>query len=234
MIFPNLRLEDVVQINDKTRLDATKSFVSKDEASITLVEIEPESGAGFIAVGAPGVAKDWFIDWEYATDGTKTVSCRITTDGAPTTKSFTLEVLSAADDYLFSTDADIVSFEHDILRYVPEGRSSFNNYHRKAQRLIMAWLDENGHTDVNGDRLTPQSIIDKEEVKSWSAALTLSLIYQTLSNDPNDIFSVKSTSYAKLAATHRSRLIIRLDANGDSTVSLGEGVNVKSLNLIRR
>ena len=49
-IFPNAELEEVVQVDDKTRLDARKSFVSKDEADVTLIEVEPEAGSGFIDV----------------------------------------------------------------------------------------------------------------------------------------------------------------------------------------
>ena len=58
-IFPHIELEDIVQVNDRTRLSAIKSFVSKDEAAVTLVEIEPESGSGFIDVTGAKQA-DWF------------------------------------------------------------------------------------------------------------------------------------------------------------------------------
>lgn len=233
-IFPILSLEDVVQVNDKTRLDGSKSFISKDESSITLVEIEPETGAGFIEVGAPGVYKDWFLDWAYATDGEKDVSIRVTTDGAPVTQIFTLDVLTEVDDYLFSDDRDLVALEHDILKYVQAGRSSFKNFHRKAQRLIMAWLDENGHTDTSGARLTKDAIVDKEEVRNWSAALCMSLIMQSMSNDPNDVFSIKAKSYESMAISHRNRLVIRLDVNGDAVIGANEGIGLKSLHIVRR
>lgn len=234
MIFPNLILEDVVQVDDKTRLDASKVFVSKDEAAITAVEIEPETGAGFVSVFGSGQSKDWFLDWQYATAGTKTATCRVTTDGSPVTKTFTLEVLSVADDNLFSTDQDIVALEHDIMKWVPAGRASFKNMHRKAQRLILAWLDENGHTDTSGNRLTKEAIVDKEEVRNWSAALTLQLIYQTMSNAIDDVFMQKSKTYESLAITHRKRLILRLDLTGDGEIDTSEGIRVKSVSLVRR
>jgi len=34
-IFPSLELEKIIQTNDKTRLDGTKSFKTVDEADIT-------------------------------------------------------------------------------------------------------------------------------------------------------------------------------------------------------
>jgi hypothetical protein len=232
-IFPNLELEDVVQVNDKTRLNAAKSFVSKDEEAITLIEIEPEASAGYVDVTATA-AKNWFLDWEYATAGAKVVSCRVTTDGSPTIKTFSLTVTSAADDKLFSADADLVALEHDILRYVPDGRNSFKNVHRKAQSLIVAWLDENGHTDSSGNRLTKDAIIDLEEVRYWSAALAMSLIFKSISNAVDDVFQAKAIQYDSMAITHRNRLIIRLDVTGDGIASIGEGINVKSLDMVRR
>ena len=234
MIFPNLQLENVVQINDKTRLDSTKSFISKDEAAVTLVEVEAEAGSGFVTVGAPGLAKDWFIDWQYATAGTKTVTARITTSGAPVTTTSTLSVLSVVDDALFSYDSDLTALEHDILKWVPAGRNTFKNYHRKAQALIMAWLDENGYTDVDGARLTKLAFVDKEEVRYWSTALTLSLIFSSISNAVDDIFMQKYKQYESMALSHRNRLILRLDADGDSVIDTNEGINVRTLDLVRR
>jgi|CXWL01.1.fsa_nt_gi hypothetical protein len=233
MIFPNLILEDVVALNDKTRLDATKSFISKDNVAITLVEIEAETGSGFVTVGGPGNSKDWYLDWQYSAAGTKTVSCRITAGGTTTITS-TLVVPTDTVDNLFSSDSDLTALDSDILKYIPSGRSSFKNVHRKAQRLILAWLDENGHTDTNGDRLTAAAIINKEEVKSWSAALVLSLIYSGLSNQVGDIFGENAKQFASMAASHRSRLILRLDTSGDGVIAQGEGVNVISLDMVRR
>lgn len=232
-IFPNLELEDIVQVNDKTRLNASKSFVSKDEAAITLIEIEPEASAGYVDVTA-AAAKNWYLDWEYATAGTKVVSCRVTTDGSPTTSTFSLTVVSAATDNLFSSDSDLTALEHDILRWVPDGRNSFKNVHRKAQSLIMAWLDENGHTDSSGARLTKAAIVDLEEVRYWSSALAMSLIFKSISNAVDDVFQEKAKQYDSMAISHRNRLILRLDVDGDASISVGEGINVRTLDLVRR
>jgi hypothetical protein len=60
MIFPLVESEPIVQVSDKTRLSAVKSFKSNDEPAISLVEIEPESGSGFINVtGSPINSKNW-------------------------------------------------------------------------------------------------------------------------------------------------------------------------------
>ena len=144
MIFPVLETEDVVQVADKTRLDGSKTFVSKDANEITLVEIEPESCAGYIDVTGSSFA-DWYLDWIY-TGATRsvTVTIRVTTDSTPVTLTRTISVVTVSDDKLFSKDQDLVAREPDVLKYVPQGRASFLNVHRASQTKILEDLDEGG------------------------------------------------------------------------------------------
>lgn len=232
-IFADLELEKIIQINDKTRLNATKSFVSKDEAAITLVEIEPEATEGFIDVTGT-TSSDFFLDWQY-TGATRTVTAttKITTDGAPTSFTNTIEVVTASDDRLFSADNDLLPLESDILRWVPDGRNSFFNVHREAQELIIAWLDEQGYVDVDKNPLTKVDIIDLEEVRKWSTNLTLKLIFQAIKNSVDDVFAEKAETYEGQEVFHRNRSIIRLDLNNDGIVDDNEGLNFKTFDLVR-
>ena len=220
-IFPTLLIEDVVQVGDRTRLSAIDSGLSKGEAAITLVEIEPEASAGFIDVTGTKPS-DRFTDWEYATNGIKVVSCRITTDGAPTTTTKTLQVLTAVDDKLFSADADLLPHEKDIMKYTTDGRVSFLDVHRKAQALILAWLDERGIHDSDGNRLTKDSILDLQEVKEWAKYMVLRLIFQSNSNSANDVFDLKAKSYEVKEADARTRNIFKFDWNNDGKISDNE------------
>lgn len=236
-IFPHLDLEETIQINDKTRLDGTRSFITQDEAAITLVEIEPEGAAGFIDVTPSPATKssEYYLDWQYTgATRTVTVTVRITTDGAPTSFSETMEVTTAADDMLFSNDQDLISKESDILKFVRKGRNSFLDMHRRSQEIIVAWFDERGVTDTSGAKLTKAAFTDLTEVREWSSNLTLSLIFQDLSNVANDVFSQKSTFYAGQAANHRNRSIFRFDEDGSGAISAGEGSAVATTNLLRR
>lgn len=210
MIFPVLELEDVLQVDDKTRLDARKSFISPDEAAITLVEIEPEAAAGFI-----DVTSNQYLDWQYASDGTKAVTVRITTDGAPVTKSKNIEVVTEADDALFSNDADMLAHEDDILNYVRPGRNSFLDKHRLTQEMIVRWLGDNRIYDTDGNLLTKAAITQVEEVAEWSKFYTLYLIFNSLSNATDDIFAEKASLYKALANDAKNRSAIRLDRDGD-------------------
>lgn len=234
-IFGIIKTEPVIQVDDKIRIDASKSFVSKDESIISLVEIEPEGGNGFIDVTGSS-ARDYFLDWSYSgTSRSVTVTLRITTDGAPVSFTQTIQVNTEADDMLFSTDADIINKENDILSWVQEGRSSFLNVHRQARDLILTYLDESGYTDNNGARLTAAAIVDTEEVREWSAALTLKLIFKSISNAVDDIFQEKASMYAGQESIHRNRAVLRFDKDGDGEIDRGEGdFSFQSVKVLRR
>lgn len=232
-IFPNLELEEIVQVADKTRLNSTKTFVSKDEAAITLVEIEPEAAAGFIDVTGT-TSRDWYLDWEYSgTSRTVTVSVRVTTDGAPVTSTQTMEVITESDDKLFSKDHDITAIQPDVLKYIREGRNSFVDVHRKAQTLILDKLNDMGVRNNDLSKVTKDEIVDVEEVRKWSENLVLRLIYEGLSNAVGDVFNVKALFYAGQEAEARKRSMVKIDFNKDATIQDSEFANFTTMDLIR-
>jgi hypothetical protein len=234
MIFGNLELEAIVQVNDKTRLNAAKSFISKDEAAITLVEIDPD-GSGYITVSGVGLTfKDWFIDWQYSTSGTKTVSLRITTNGAPVVFTKTISVLTAAQDLLWSSDQDLARHEQDILKWVTNGRNSFLDIHRKVQGLILDWLDSIRMHKEDGSRLEKEDILVTTDVNLISTYWALSVIFQNLSNKPDDTFAVKSKLYEKLKEAVKARGRIQVDLNDNGEIDSDEGQDLVSMRLIKR
>jgi len=232
-IFPHIDTEDIIQVNDKLRIDASKSIASKGESAITLVEVEPEAGSGFIDITGTSF-RDWYLDWEYATDGTKTISLRITTDGLPTSETLDIECVTEVDDKLFASDYDLEVYENDIRKWVQPGRNTFKNIHRLAQTDILEWLYRNGYTARDGEKLTLDAILDTEEVREWSIFLALSFIFETLSNSVGDIFEQKARGYRSRMLTARRRSILRLDLNGDGVGSVFEGYNLITKDLVRR
>jgi hypothetical protein len=231
-IFPHLELEDIVQTNDKTRLSATKTFISKDEAAVTLVEIEPESGAGFIDVTGSKQA-DWYLDWEYSTGGVKTVSVRVTTDGAPVTETQTLQSLTLVQDKQFCTDQNLVSNEHDILKWVRPGRNTHKDVIRRAKAMIMKDLEEFGVLDSEGNKLTEDAIVDIEEVREWATYLALHVIYKTSSNANEDVFKAKAADYFNKAKQSRTRSFFKFDYNGDGSIDKNEWINLQAIEVYR-
>lgn len=232
-IFGNIELESVVQVSDKTRLNCVKSFVSKDEAAITLVRIKPETIASFIQVGTTN-SKDYYLDWEYTTDGTKTITLEITTNGAPQTFTKTLEVTSVADDMLLSSDADLVAIEPDVLKWVPAGRNSFLNVHRKSLNLILDWLDSIRIWKTDGTKLTKEDISYTDDLNKLSIYITLELIFMGISNKVDDVFLAKAREYRAKATEMKNRGRIQADFNGDDALDSTENVDMRSYNLVRR
>jgi len=236
MIFPELKAESKIQTDDKIRLDATMCFVDKSESAITLVEIEPEAGNGFINVTGTKF-KDWFLDWKYSgASRTVTATVRVTTDGAPVSKSISIQVLTPADDKLFSSDDDLLAIESEALKFLPEHRSSFLNVHRKAQELILSYLDESGFTNDDGSRITKDQVTEIEDVNKWSTYLVLWMIFQDISNKPDDTFAVKAKEYLGRSNFHKERSFIRLDLDSDGTADPGEGEfqSIRTQRMIRR
>lgn len=234
-IFPHLELEEVVQVNDKTRLSATKSFISKGEQPVTLVRIEPEAGAGFVDVTGPAPIKpaNWFLDWEYATAGIKTVSVEITTDGAPVVESKTIQVLTEAQDNQFCKDTDLQAIEHDILKWVREGRATFKDVIRRAKRLIMKDLEEFGVVDAQGNKITEAAIVDKEEVREWATYWSLYLIFNSSNNQSEDVLRKKADMYFQKGKAAKNRAFFRYDWNGDGTIDQGERLKLSSVEVYR-
>lgn len=232
-IFPVIETETIVQVGDKTRIWANKTFITQDQSAITDVEIEPEAGAGFISVFNAD-AKKWYLDWIYSgASRSVTVSVRVTaTTDVTSTKS--ISVLSFADDYLFSSDGDLIAKEANILKWVPDGRSSFLNVHRQAQTQIIQWLDEAGYRSEDGTKIGKTQLVDKTEVSAWSRDLTLQLIFQSISNQVDDIFLRKAQFYKSEAENRRDRTVIKYDFNKDSTLDAGEYVNPMTRDLIQQ
>ena len=228
MIFPTLELEQTLQVDDRTRLSAEKSYITPDENAITLIEIEPEAGSGFI-----DVTSSRYLDWQYSTDGSKLVTVRVTTDGSPVTFSRTLPVLSVADDRLFSSDSELLPYEPNLLEWVREGRNSFLDVHRAAQDRILSWLDENRIWDEQGNRLTKEDITDLEEVNDWSKFMTLRLIFEGLSNAVDDIFHEKALRYMEMESKARNRAALRLDRENDGETDVIK-TDLRSMGLYRR
>ena len=224
MIFHKVMLEPVVQIEDMTRIDAGASFVSSDEGVITLIRISPDNGVNWYDVTAvSGSMTKWFLDWAFATSGIKTIKVEITTTlTAATEKDFTIEVKTKAEDCLFSDDMDLIKFEPEILCYLRKGRCSFLDIHRSAQRMILDYL--NLQIEVNDcnyekvpRKLTCNDLFSKDEVKTWSIYQTLTLIFEGLSNQVDDIFQRKADDYRKLKDAAKARAEITVDYNQDGT-----------------
>jgi hypothetical protein len=235
MIFPHLEYERLVQEFDRTRLDASKTYLSPNHNPIQKIEIRPEALEDFY-----DITESKHLDWQYGSDGSKAITLRITTGvdedtlDAPEDSVYSIDVITEEDDHLFSVDNDIVAYEDDILKYVRAGRNTFLDKHRAAQKDILQILDRRRIMNRDGTRLTKDQIFDKVEVREWSKFKTLSIIFSGISNAVDDIFGQKAQHYAKKASEAENFAVIRLDLNKDGEVTKDEQVDLFSTELIRR
>jgi hypothetical protein len=238
MVFPKITFETVMQVDDKIRLDASLSFIN-DSINVTDVEIEPESGAGFVSVYNTDKTK-WYLDWAYETDGFKDLSVRITHDAGTKTKTYMagINVLTEDEDALFSSDNDLFPFEPDLMHYLPLGKNSFIYAHRKAQERIIAYLDEQRIWKNDGSRYSKQDIVDlpvdfKDQFKQWSTFQTLLIVFESIQVSNADIFQEKRLEYENLMIQARNRSSLRLDQDQDGVIDTLP-YNIRSSVMVRR
>lgn len=232
MIFINCITEEIVQVNDKTRIDISNSFVSGD--AITDIEIQPEVGADFISVFNIDQTR-WYLDWAYSTSGEKTITVRATDDTATVSQTFTLNIISIEDDNLYSSDAQVFAIESELKRYIPEGKSSYNYLHREAQSRILNYLDRKRIWNSDGSSLTKDQVNINGEVQKWSLYETLFMIYTDLFISVGDKFSEKVNQYKALRNIERDRGSLRIDKDKSGTFEPNEEIQeLKSMRLIRR
>jgi hypothetical protein len=233
-IFPILEVETIVQTDDKTRISGLKSFKTDEIEAISLVRIQPETAGDWIEVATadPTDYTKWYLDWVYDSDGDKVVSLEITADGVDAVvKTSTISVIDAADENLFSTDADFNGEDSEVLAYVKPGRSSFLNFHRQAQKQILEDLYKKRimakAADSTPTKIEAEDFVDVNEVKQWSKYLALSLIYNDISNATDDVFAVKSAKNENKVKFWKEQSLNNLsfDADGDGTIESEEKHN---------
>ena len=123
--------------------------------------------------------------------------------------------------------------ESDILKYVPEGRSSFKYVHREAQNEILDWLFTNGYMKADTTPYTIDDIINVSEFKFWSKYSTLRLLYEDFSKAPDDVFMQKAKRYENMAHTWRHKSVLHIDDNGDGIQGTYEGIDTVNKRFIR-
>lgn len=236
-VFPIIKTEDKVQVGDKIRIWADQTFSSPDAGDITKVEIKADTAETFVDVYDADKSQ-WFFDWAYSTAGTKTVSLRVTTTLAMvdtlTTVTKSVECVTAAADNLFSNDQDLKTREHDILRWLPDGFSSWNHIHRQAQQNILDWLDEIRLFKNDGTRWEASDLVEKEQVRRISVYTTLRLIFESLSNQVDDVFATKARGYYSMEKEAKNRNYLSLDLNGDGEITSNEKADMRTFRMVRR
>lgn len=165
--------------------------------------------------------------------GLKKVTLTVNNSSTPVSSVFYQKVYTANGDCLFSSDSELVAIEEDILKWVPPGRSSFLDVHRKAQQQIMDWINAQGYRTTDDKPFTKFDVVDKSQVRQWAIYLALELIFEGNSNAVDDIFSKKSKSYNSKAISARNKFV-QMDIDGSGSIDSDETLRLNSGSLFRR
>jgi len=226
-LFPVLKFEPVIQVNDKTRFDASKSYSSGGADPIDLFEID-------VGTGWLDISSSQFLDWQFENDGSQLIKLRVSNDDLTVEAEATITVISKEDDNLFSEDYMLEVYEPEIFRYLRAGRVSYLDAHRRVQGLILDWLDANRFWRNDGTRYASSDLVDIKDFKEWSCYWVLQIIFEGLSDKVDDKFSSKSRHYSKLADSARDRGTFRLDRDKNGTIESWEKTDLVSKGIVRR
>ena len=202
-----------VQTGEKFRIDLTRSYVHVSEHNIHEMDITVD-GVTY------DILNTKYFDYDFSTTGNKTLSVNVTTSGQghpASAKDFTIEVVSQAEEKLFNSDEDILSYEPGMYPYLPDGKADFKWLARIAQTAILAKLDEMGIHDSNGGKLTIDDVTDITEFHRWSTFMSLRILMEGLSNQVGDIWHEKYLRYSEMEEDAKNRAIIRMDLDNDGT-----------------
>jgi hypothetical protein len=232
-----LNSESIVRVGDKIRLDASPTTYVPVTPSITIasVTIKPEATAPvFNVTGSPVNKKGWFVDYFYSTHGVKTVTVEVTlSDSTVSTKTFSVTVLSEADDKLLVDDSEFRSLDFELMRFIPDGYSSWRHVHRRATAETLFFINALrlkrydgqplGFDEVNGSRLARQ----------FATLTSLSLIYQQLSNKPDDKFYQRYLDAKKSLEQLKATPDWVFDFDGDGELTSNESADLLTGRLLR-
>ena len=150
----------------------------------------------------------------------------ILTQGEAQDIEFTyLHVYSVNGDYLFSNDPDLMQFEPDIRKWISDGRNSFLNIHRQAQKHILEWLDREGYTNTSGDIYTKYDFLNISEVFEWSRFVALRMIFEGIKSSKDDVFEQKKKDYSDREVAARDRAILRIRITPTNTMTTPLQIN---------
>jgi len=237
MFFIDIDTEKVIQQNDRLRINLKKSAGTNDHPVVTKVEVKPEGAGSFVQVSDNMIPLDnsrWFLDWEYATTGSKVITAKFTfADLSELTKDMAISCISEVDDGLFSSDDDLKIHENDISEFMKPGKTSFKNFHRRAQTLIIEELDRKGFRNDDKTKVGKAQLLDKYEFKGWSTFLAMRLIFESVSNAKDDIFRIKSQAYANCEKDAKDKAFLVYDTNKDGQLTEVDTKTIGSIEAYR-
>lgn len=230
-VFPYLDLEPTVQVGDRTRLDASKTFFTPGVGEVISFEIDP--GDGYIDVTA-----DKYLDYAFDASGIQAITCRVTVASGvdPSgvfSSSASINVVTAVQDNIYASDQDLKQYEPDILKWVENGRNTFLNTHRRAKKIMLDYLTREGYRNWDYSAFGGAEFYDIAEVNQWATFTALRLIFEGISNSTEDVFHEKSLRYSDMEMKWRSTVMLRIKFPNNDSSFPGTSIDTRTCRLYR-
>ncbi len=123
----------------------------------------------------------------------------------------------------YSSDDDLLPYEPDVLRHLPETTpttTSFDTQHAESKRIIdeiiLDRLPEYLRLKIKNGEETMNDVVDEADLKTVSVLHTLFLIFNWLSLKEGDIFDIKSAKYRQLLEEKLSSLSFDISTDSDA------------------
>ncbi|MEJ5328466.1 MAG: hypothetical protein WHU54_09515, partial [Candidatus Bathyarchaeia archaeon] len=176
----------------------------------------------------------WFVDYFYSTHGVKTVTVEVTlSDSTVWTKTFSVTVLSEADDKLLVDDSDFRSIDFEIMRFIPDGYSSWRHVHRRATAETLSFINALRLKRYDGQALGFDEVKGSRLARQFATLTSLFLVYQQLSNKPDDKFYQRYLDAKKALEQLKATPDWVFDFDGDGEFASNESADLLTGRLLR-
>lgn len=135
---------------------------------------------------------------------------------------------------LFSNDIDLLEEKPLILENLGPLKS-FINFHQASRNQIVQSLNNEFYLKYDGEfkQLTAFDLLEVNEVKEASKYLTLSKIYDFLSDQVGDKYELEARRFENLYGIARNSSFITLDSNNNGKADPSEKMTIKVGKVVR-
>lgn len=208
------------------------STVSTETHTVTL---EYYDGSDFSELTIKDYTNDFsrsgFIKWTKPTDEEKTTvdSVELYWYRLSLSADSTEDIVITGISNIFCDDFDLSEIDPVITDYLPPSKLTFAGFHQSARNEIIQRLNNSGNFKLSSGSLTEINIYDLLDISEFKEAakyLTASKIFESMSDQVNDNFSVKSERYKSLYESSFNLYAKTIDSNDNGTLDSGESNRV--------
>ena len=211
MISYKVITDKVVYLNETALIDCSKFYFIDENDSLLSLEINAAPSYGGLVTITN--SKKVVITGESVGlfTGVSVIESNL---GDSASVTFEYTVIDKETLSLFCEEEDLKMIEPDIMNYLPYGYTAWTREIVQANKEILDWLFIRGIVKEDGTSYVATDLNNTEEVRRWATYLTLSRIFESLSNQVDDVFSRKSKKYSDTSEKLSAMSIINLKQDG--------------------